>query len=133
MKRKERDTDNDDFESDNIAEGNMMEGTESKPYEIYGSESESVSISTTVQNTDITLSAITSLFQTLHSNFKEEFHIFGLINLLPTMIYPVLVKRFENWEPLSEPMLIADINIESTVLCDYFDKVGERSLTSQTR
>jgi hypothetical protein len=37
----------------------------------------------------ITLTAISSLFQTLHQNFKEEFHMFGLIHLLPTILLPV--------------------------------------------
>ena len=139
MKRKNRDTEDDESEDENSVNKSKM-GTENEPYEIYGSESESVSISTTTitnnnnnNNSGITLSAITSLFQTLHSNFTEEFHIFGLINLLPSMLFPVMSKLFNNWQPLSDPMLIADINIESTVLCDYFDKVGERTLTAQTR
>ena len=135
MKRKNRDTEDDESEDEFSVNKSKM-GTENEPYEIYGSESESVSVSTTTtatNNTGITLSAITSLFQTLHSNFTEEFHIFGLINLLPTMLFPVMSKLFNNWQPLSDPVLIADINIESTVLCDYFDKVGERTLTAQTR
>ena len=87
------------------------------------------------QNTDsdITLSAIASLFKILHTNYKEEFHIFGIINLLPSVIYPVLVKLFDNWQPLSDPFRATEVHVAGTVLCDYFDEIGEHSLTAQTR
>lgn len=82
---------------------------------------------------DITLSAISSLFRTLHKNFKEEFHIFGLINLLPTLISPVLNKLFDSWSPLDEPDRLAEIHTAGAALGDYFEDSGEHSLRTQTR
>ena len=83
--------------------------------------------------TEITLSAISSLFKTLHSNYKEEFHIFGIINLLPNMIYPVLMKLFNDWQPLLDPYKVTEVYVDGTTLCDYFDQIGETALTAQTR
>jgi GC-rich sequence DNA-binding factor-like protein len=84
-------------------------------------------------DSEITLSAISSLFQTLHKNFKEEFHIFGLINLLPTLISPVLSKLFESWSPLDQPDKLAEIHTAVAALGDYFEDSGEHSLRTQTR
>ena len=81
----------------------------------------------------ITLSAISSLFKTLHSNYQEEFHIFGIINLLPNIIYPVLMKLFNDWQPLLDPFRATEVFVDGTILCDYFDQIGETALTAQTR
>lgn len=82
---------------------------------------------------DITLSAISSLLQTLHKNFTEEFHIFGLIQLLPSLISPVLNRMFFSWQPLEDPDRMAEIHTAGSALGDYFEEIGEHSLRAQTR
>jgi hypothetical protein len=82
---------------------------------------------------DITLSAISSLLQTLHKNFTEEFHIFGLIQLLPSLISPVLIRMFFSWQPLEDPDRMAEIHTAGSALGDYFEAIGEHSLRAQTR
>lgn len=82
---------------------------------------------------DITLSAISSLLQTLHKNFTEEFHIFGLIQLLPSLISPVLSRMFSSWQPLDDPDRMAEVHTAGSALGDYFEAIGEHSLRAQTR
>lgn len=82
---------------------------------------------------EITLSAISALFQTLHKNYSEEFHIFGLIQLLPSMIIPVLQRMFSTWQPLVNPDRMAEIHTAGSALGDYFESIGEHTLRSQTR
>ena len=82
---------------------------------------------------EITLSAISALFQTLHKNYSEEFHIFGLIQLLPSLIIPVLQRMFSTWQPLVNPDRMAEIHTAGSALGDYFESIGEHTLRSQTR
>jgi G-patch domain len=82
---------------------------------------------------EITLSAISTLFQTLHKNYTEEFHIFGLIQLLPSLLSPVLQRMFSKWQPLLEPDKMAEIHTAGSALGDYFESIGEHTLRAQTR
>ena len=82
---------------------------------------------------EITLSAISTLFQTLHKNYTEEFHIFGLIQLLPSLLSPVLQRMFSTWQPLLEPDKMAEIHTAGSALGDYFEGIGEHTLRAQTR
>jgi tuftelin-interacting protein 11 len=82
---------------------------------------------------EITLSAISTLFQTLHKNYTEEFHIFGLIQLLPSLLSPVLQRMFSTWQPLLEPDKMAEIHTAGSALGDYFESIGEHTLRAQTR
>ena len=82
---------------------------------------------------EITLSAIGTLFQTLHKNYTEEFHIFGLIQLLPSLLSPVLQRMFSTWQPLLEPDRMAEIHTAGSALGDYFESIGEHTLRAQTR
>jgi len=81
----------------------------------------------------ITLTAVSALFKTLHQNYKEEFHMFGLIHLLPTVLLPVLQTLFINWVPLSDPLRLAEIFTAGSGLGEYFDINGEGALAAQTR
>lgn len=81
----------------------------------------------------IDLAAITSLFQTLHSSFREEFRMFGLLHLLPSIVTPILQRTFSDWKPMTDPLRIALIHTVGADLAAYFDACGERGLATETR
>lgn len=80
----------------------------------------------------ITVEAVVRLFQTLYDNFCEEFRMFSLLALLPTIISPVLASIFNEWiNPLSQPHLPSTTLSPLVALIQYFEAKGEVSLTVQ--
>ena len=120
-----------DLDGDDTVDKNSEDNMDDK--DGFDDSDEEDEVEVAAPSTKITLSAVSSLFQTLHSNFTEEFHIFGLIHLLPTIIHPVLVKLFIDWQPLANPLKLMDILEGSASLCDYFDRIKEHALASQAR
>eukprot|EP01038_Epipyxis_sp_PR26KG_P007689 gene7689-10460_t len=51
-------------------------------------------------NDDITINSIVTLFKTLHTEFKEEFILFGLINCLLQLMRKIAMKL--SWKPFSD-------------------------------
>lgn len=83
------------------------------------------------QKREISMKATVSMIEMLHEAFGEEFLIFGIINLLPSML--ALIVRQNSWNPLQEPHVISELYTDFTPLLDYFDRIGEHALGSQTR
>ena len=86
---------------------------------------------TQVQNPHaVTMEAIARLFQTLHTSFTEEFRLFGLINILPSVAIPIIQHKIKDWDPLQHPFVVADLFNVWSNLINYFDDNNEMTLRS---
>lgn len=78
----------------------------------------------------VTMEAIVRLFQTLYTSFAEEFRLFGLINLLPSIAIPIIHNKIKDWDPLQDPFIVADLFNGWSSLINYFEDNGEATLRS---
>jgi tuftelin-interacting protein 11 len=81
---------------------------------------------------DISISSLCRLFCTIHESFKEEFHLFGILNLLYPLALPLLKKEIELWNPIEDPYLLVDFLSEWSSLLNYFNDFDD-VLISQTQ
>lgn len=79
----------------------------------------------------ISIDAICKLFATLHKSFPREFHLFGLIELLPAVSEQVVAAQLEGWAPLNDPGRHAIIFSSWEPLSEYFRGADEVGLMGQ--
>lgn len=82
-------------------------------------------------NSDITIASVCSLFQTLHSNFEQEFAVFGLINMLPFLLCRVI--KADNWNPSVDHAYLFEISEAVKPLIAYFEQHGFPAFAKQTQ
>jgi len=78
----------------------------------------------------VTIDAIIRLFQTLYTSFTEEFRLFGILQLLPSMVDPIIQNKIKDWEPLEDPFVVTDLFNAWSTLISFYDDNGESSLRS---
>lgn len=83
----------------------------------------------------VVLADILGLFRTLHSNFKQEFHLFGLLSLLPSLAAPAVDCQL--LQPLLADPLADSCALEGAAapwedLAAYFSASGEHAIAQQT-
>ena len=71
--------------------------------------------------TAITLEAVSKALSTLYEAFTQEFQLFGVINLLPQLIAPVVQATLTGWDPMLDPSRMAEIIAELSPLVKYFE------------
>lgn len=81
----------------------------------------------------ITPATICTLFITLHDNFPEEFQLFGLLHLFPSIAEPAMSSLVVAWSPLEAPAVLLDMYYNWQPLVDHFKAVGKSGLASCVR
>lgn len=81
----------------------------------------------------ISLEAVVQAITTLYSAFTEEFRLFGVLHLLPTLAEPILHSVCNHWDPMIDPSRIADVGLELTPLVKFFAERGESALANQAQ
>jgi len=81
----------------------------------------------------ISIEAIIKAMITLYSSFSDEFLLFGILHLLPTLVTPILQAIVADWNPLVDASRLADILAELNPLAAFFSERGETVLAQQSQ
>ncbi len=84
-----------------------------------------------IHDESISLQAVCNLMKTIYENFREEFFVFGLINMVPGLLNQKM--NLEKWIPLENPGYLLDILDEWSILPAFFDEQGQNSLAAESR
>ena len=81
----------------------------------------------------ISLEAVVHAITSLYDAFNEEFRLFGILQLLPSLADPILQAVCVQWNPMQDPSRIADVGFELSPLVNFFADRGESALANQTQ
>jgi tuftelin-interacting protein 11 len=81
----------------------------------------------------VSIEAIIKAMMTLYSSLTDEFLLFGILHLLPTLVTPILQALVADWNPLVDASRLADILAELNPLVTFFSERGEAILAQQSQ